>query len=276
MNMPAVKHPLDEATTLEVLEPGYCAAHTSAAYWNMNGPFGGVTTALMLRAAGLMVAPPMEVVALTVNFCAPQSPGRLFIAAREVRRGRWTSHVTLQMQADDATVVATATAVFGLRQPTFAKQLDRMPAVPPAKDLPSMAGDPRFAWLQQYDFRFVEGTLQLDGPADAPSQASAASMLWVRDRVARPLDRLSLVALCDSFFLRIFHLRQRLTLAGTVTLTAHLHASDEDLARQGERHVLGWADASVFTRNFFDQRAQLWGDDGTLLATSTQLAWFKE
>ena len=138
--------------------------------------------------------------------------------------------------------------------------------------------------------KFPQGQLAMptqDVPAHAAPPApepwrldgalgSAASRLWVRDQPARPLDHLSLAALCDVFFLRIFHLRRRLALAGTVTLTAHFHASAQELARQGTQPLLGVADAARFGRNFSDQSAQLWGVDGTLLASSTQMAWFKE
>jgi len=92
----------------------------------------------------------------------------------------------------------------------------------------------------------------------------------------RALDHLSLAALADVFFMRVFQVRGTIVPAGTVTMTVHFHASAQELAAQGSAPVLGVADAQTFTRNFGDQLAQLWSQDGRLLATSTQLAWFKE
>jgi len=54
------------------------------------------------------------------------------------------------------------------------------------------------------------------------------------------------------------------------------HASAEQIAAQGSDPVLGTADAQMFARNFGDQTVQMWSSRGELLATSTQLAWFKE
>lgn len=267
-------HPFDRALALRAVADGRYEVSSSAEYWNMNGPFGGLTCATALHAALQHAPASMEPVSLTVNFCAPQKPGLSSLQVREIRRGKWTSHLLVRMRAEDGTDVVTATVVCGVREPGFSHQVVTMPTVAPPHELPSMPADPRFAWLQQYDFRFVSGALRLNDP-QAIGQRNAGSILWVRDRIPRPLDRLSLAALCDVFFLRVFHVRQKLALAGTVTLTAQFHASDEDLARQSDRHILGVADASTFTRQFFDQQARLWSDDGTLLATTTQLGWFQ-
>ncbi len=315
---PTGPHPLERALRLapgQPLSPGFTqgwTAHTDAAYWNMNGPFGGLTAALLLKAGMRLFTPGMEPVALTVNFCAPMAPGPLALQGRVVRAGKSVAHHAMELLAVDGQggqqVVASATLVGALRGHTFHHQVARMPQVPPPGQLLPYTADPRFAWLQAYEFHFAEGELAMGDSAAAPGApaaaaaaaarsepatavvpsadaepwrlpgvlGSAASRLWVRDQPARPLDHLSLAALCDVFFLRIFHLRRRLALAGTVTLTAHFHASADELARQGAQPLLGVADAARVARNFSDQSAQLWGADGTLLATSTQMAWFKE
>ena len=38
----------------------------------------------------------------------------------------------------------------------------------------------------------------------------------------------------------------------------------------------GQARAQAFRNGFFDQTAQLWNESGTLLATSTQMVYYKE
>jgi acyl-CoA thioesterase len=251
---------------------GQFRAHTSEDYWNMAGPFGGVTAALLLRAALQAFGQGLEPVSLTVNFCAPMAPGPLMLQATELRRGKLVLHGLVLLRTADDLVVASATVVLALRQHTFEHLCAAMPQVKPAVALPSMADDPRFAWLQQYEFRFAEGAPDLAAGAAA---GAAASKFWVHDRIPRQLDWLSLAAYCDFFFLRIFHLRQSLTVAGTVSMSAIFHAHPTELDRQGTSYLLGCADASVFSRNFFDQRAELWSADGTLLATSTQVAWFE-
>ena len=43
----------------------------------------------------------------------------------------------------------------------------------------------------------------------------------------------------------------------------------------GVRPVLGVSDVRVFRHGFNDQSAELWSDDGELLAVSNQVVWFK-
>ena len=71
--------------------------------------------------------------------------------------------------------------------------------------------------------------------------------------------------MADVFFLR----QQRLCPAGTVSLTTHFHADSDALQRQGSRPVLGVARGVRFSRGYFEQAAELWGDDGELLAGSS-------
>jgi hypothetical protein len=40
--------------------------------------------------------------------------------------------------------------------------------------------------------------------------------------------------------------------------------------------LLGQAKAQAFRNGFFDQTAQLWSEAGVLLATSTQIVYYKE
>ena len=47
------------------------------AYWNMAGPFGGTTAAVLLRAALLDQPEGVEPVALTVNYCAAVGQRRI-------------------------------------------------------------------------------------------------------------------------------------------------------------------------------------------------------
>ena len=112
-----------------------------------------------------------------------------------------------------------------------------------------------------------------DGGEDSP--ASAYSKLWIADRVPRQIDALSLVAMSDAFFARIFHAKRELVPFGTVSLTTYFHASSEDLTTEDIVYVLGIADAKIFHRSYGDQSGELWSPNGRLLATTTQIAYFK-
>ena len=268
-------HPFDLACALQATGPGEYLGHTSEAYWNMAGPFGGTTAAVLLRAALLEQPKGVEPVALTVNYCAALVMGAFHIGVREMRRGKSVGHVSVQLTQGE-TIAATASVVLAQRRDTWAHQVVAMPDAPPADQVAPIDTSSRpLPWLQRYEFCFVRGALRTQEQPFAEPQP-AHSTLWVADVPRRPLDHLSLAALCDVFFVRVFQVRGTAVPAGTVTMTVHFHASTAEIADQGSEPVLGVADAQVFTRNFGDQSAQIWSRHGRLLAATTQLAWYKE
>jgi hypothetical protein len=267
-------HPFDSAIALEAAGPGRYRGRAPDAYWNMAGPFGGTTAAVLLRAALLEQPDGAEPVALTVNYCAALVQGEFQIEVRALRSGKSVRHVGLELTQGNA-IAASASVVLALRRDTWSHQAAAMPDVPPPDAVQLLDTGGRLPWLQRYEFRFVSGAMQLQAqPFVEPRPAR--SVLWVADAPRRALDHLSLAALCDVFFVRAFQVRGTLVPAGTVTMTVHFHAGADEIAAQGDAPVLGVADAQIFTRNFGDQTAQLWSSRGRLLATSTQLAWFKE
>lgn len=269
-----MQHPFDRACALTHEGGGRFNGHTSPDYWNMAGPFGGTTAAVLLRAALEDLPESVEPVALTVNYCAPLVQGSFVITARTARSGKTVRHASVELQQRGA-VAATASVVLARRRDTWSHQEVSMPEVPPPDAVAPMQTDGRLPWLQRYEFRFVHGPWQPQVQPYATVQP-AHSTLWVADAPRRALDHLSLAALCDVFFVRVFHVRGTLVPAGTVTMTVHFHASAAEIAAQGSEPVLGIADAHTFTRNFGDQIAQIWSNRGRLLATTTQLTWFKD
>lgn len=267
-------HPLDIATRLTPTGDGRLAGMTADAYWNMMGPFGGTTAAVLLKAA--LEAPQRlgDPVALTVNFCAPIAKGEFLVDLKEVRTNRSTQHWSMELSQDDG-IAASATAVFAKRRETWNHRPAQMPDVPPPETLAAMETDGRNAWLQQYRFRFIEGLPDFSTPRD-DDPAGTRSVLWIEDKPARPLDFLSLTALTDIFFVRIFHVRGRMLPAGTVSMTSYFHTDTAGLAPQSARPLLGIADANIFNQGYFDQSAELWGDDGRLLATTVQTVYYRD
>ena len=91
----------------------------------------------------------------------------------------------------------------------------------------------------------------------------------------RKIDALSLLSMSDAFFARIFHVRGAVVPIGTVSLTTYFHADADDLAGKDITHVLGVADAKIFHKSYGDQNGELWSPSGRLLATTTQMTYFK-
>lgn len=271
---PAGLHPLDAATRLTRGADGVLAGRPSPAYANMVGPFGGATAALLLRAALEHGEPIGEPVALTVNFCAAVADDQFAVTVRSVRTGRSVQHLSVEL-AQGGTVMANATVVCARRAETWSHQPAAMPDAPPPADVPLATGKWPLAWLQRYDFRFIEGPPLVPG-TPFPAPQAARTLLWVNDNPPRPLDHVSLAALCDVFIIRLFQVRGTRTQAGTVSMTSYFHATPGEMAAQGAAPVLAKADSMRFSRQFFDQQGEIWSADGRLLASTTQVVWFKD
>lgn len=266
------QHPLDQAVDLQPAGPGVFLGHTSPAYANMVGPFGGVTAATVLNAVWQHPERQGVPVAFTLNFCAAVADGPFEVHAKVVRSNRSTQHWAMSIEQADGTVLS-ATALTATRRETWGVQDQAMPAVlSPAAMAPSAQLAP-VAWLKRFDLRFAEGALPRvwDGAGD-----SSRSTLWMRDEPPRPLDFVSLASLCDAFYPRVLLRRATAVPAGTVSMTIYFHANEAELAAVGEGWLLGQAESSAFRHGFFDQRAQLWSQAGVLLATTHQMVYFKQ
>ncbi len=269
-----MQHPLDQALALTPLAEHRFAGQTSPAYANMVGPFGGTTCAVLLQAALLHPQRLGDPIALTVNFASPVADGAFDIEARPVRTNRSTQHWVIQLLQGDG-VAATATAVFAQRRPTWSAAEARPPkGMPPADSLPRASLKGRPPWVHQFDMRFVEGGMP--DPFDGQEQPHARSRLWVRDEPPRPLDFAALASLCDSFFPRVYLRRRKVAPIGTVSLTTYFHADAAQLAAQGERHLLATARALAYRNGYFDQTAEVWSQQGELLASTHQMVYFRE
>ncbi|AYQ27142.1 MULTISPECIES: acyl-CoA thioesterase II [unclassified Polaromonas] len=273
-------HPLDEALRLEAAgngSPGTWQGHTHADYWNMVGPFGGTTAATALRAILMHPALLGEPVALTVNYAAAVAEGAFTVTARPVRTNRSTQHWAVELSQADAAggaleVVMTATAVTAARRETWSQSDTPMPAAA-SPDAAARLQVSSAAWTSRYDLRPVRGVIP---PVWDGSGEDSLTQLWVRDDPPRPLDFPALAALSDVFYPRVWLRRATRVPAGTVSITTYFHADSAQLAQCGDGFLFGQARAQAFRNGFFDQTAQLWSEAGVLLATSTQIVYYKE
>ena len=275
--MTTTPHSFDQALVLESTAPGLFRGHTSPAYWNMVGPFGGTTAATALRAILLHPDRLGDPLSLTVNYAGALSTGPFTVQATPVRTNRSTQHWTVSIVQTDAqgeqVVTTTATAVTAVRRETWSLADGAMPTVPGPGGLDAYPPAPGIGWFGRYDLRPVTGALprQWNGQGD-----SSLSQVWMRDNPARPLDFCALAALADVFFPRVWLRRAVHVPAGTVSITVYFHASAAQLEATGTGHVLGQARAQEFRNGFFDQTVQLWSESGTMLATSHQIVYYKE
>jgi acyl-CoA thioesterase len=269
-------HPLDDATALTG-DPGDAVrrGRTSDLYWTFIGPFGGVSAATALRAVLEHPERAGDPLAVTVNFCAPIERGEFAVHVRRARANRSSQHWQVEFrQGAGEDAVLTASVVTATRRQSWQHQPARPPALPPYETMVAFDNSRSLSWVAQYGFRFAEGVPVL---SDAMPQTprSARSALWLQDHAPRALDFVSLLAMSDAFFGRIFQVIDRIPPFGTVSMTTYFHAAAEELAAHGSAPLAAVADARVFHRSFCDQSAELYGRGGQLLATSVQVAFFR-
>lgn len=278
--MTSAPHPFDQALQLHSEAPGQYQyqGQTHPGYWNMVGPFGGITAATLLQA--VMQHPDRlgDPLSLTVNYAGALTAGPFTVQATPVRTNRSTQHWTLSILQADAegaqVVTTTATVVTAVRRETWSVGDVPMPEVPlPECQAAIVAPLRTVEWLHRYEMRPIAGLIPRawDGSGD-----HSLTQLWMRDNPPRPLDFCSLAALADVFFPRVWLRRARQVPAGTVSITVYFHASTAQLQATGSGYLLGQARGQEFRNGFFDQTVQLWNEAGTLLATSHQIVYYKE
>ncbi|MEO7106395.1 MAG: thioesterase family protein [Rhodoferax sp.] len=264
-------HAFDSAVALEQQPGGTFAGHTSAAYANMVGPFGGISAAQMMQA--VLQHPQLlgEPVSLTINFAAALADGPFVIDAHPARTNRSTQHWVIDVQQNGESVL-TGTAFTAVRRDTWGLDEQTPPACPPPADVPLAVKSTPMVWVQQYEFRPIVGGMPTvwDGSGD-----SSLTQQWVRDNPPRPLDFASLTALSDIFFPRLFVRRATAVPVGTVTMTVYFHANTAQLQATGSGYLLAQAKAQAFRNGYFDHTAQLWNEAGVLLVTTHQLVYYK-
>ena len=274
-----MNHPFDEALLLRAAsrdQPHTSAGTTSPAYWNMVGPYGGITAAVLVQAIHNHPARLGDITLLTVNYASGVATGAFHITATPVRTNRSTQHWVLSLEQagpeGSPEVVITATAMTALRRETWDQNDMPMPSVPAPSDLERRDMTGAMEWLNRYDMRFVQGAIPDDWDG---AGTQSLTQLWVRDEQPRALDFASLAAMSDVFYPRVWLRRATRVPAGTVSMTIYFHASAGQLADNGANFLLAQAQGQAYRHGFFDQTAQLWAQDGTLLVTSHQLVYFK-
>ena len=262
------RHPFDSAIHLDALGEGRFRGHTSEKYWNFVGPFGGITAATALYGILQRAERIGDPLSLTTNFMAPIKAGEFTVETKLVRSNRSTQHWSVHLVQDDEPVLG-AIAVFAARRETWGLHEAVPPAAPPPEACKKFEPRLEILWPKMYEMRYARGKFGAENP-DSVTHA------WLSDLPARPLDHASLTAICDAFFPRIFLRRPRMAPIATVSLNIYFHVDAGDLAKEGTAPVLCVAKAQVFNKGYYDQEGQVWGRDGVLLATTQQVAWYKE
>lgn len=241
-------------------------------YRGFGSQFGGWTGAALLKAAMLEPGANGGPLSLSVLFIEAIGEGPFEVSTRLLRSGArlqfWRSEL---VQRDK--VCAHAQATFGVRRETTRFTDAIMPSPPPPDAEGLFRWAPPSGFGAQYDMRWI--TPPPRSPKTDPSMP-ASSLVWIRDRDARPVDVMQLAAMADLAPPRVIWKRAAISGSSTVSMTTHFHATPDELEKVGANFILSEVHCRRCEGGYFDHELKLWSRSGVLLATSEQVAAFRD
>jgi hypothetical protein len=258
---------------LTAIAPGRWSTVAGPEWSNPGGGlWGGYAIGLCVRVLEAEPEAVGEALSLTLTYAAGLPAGDLDVRTRRLRQGGSVGVWEVELLAagsDQVSVHAIVTTARRPDTPDFA--FAKMPAAPDPASLPShdAPGDvARHYGASAFERRSLEGF---------PPQPSgdSRSLAWVRSRRG-PLDKALLGMITDNSAPRAMYALGPTIMTTTLSLTAYLHATVDDLAEVGDDFILVECEGRVGGGGASDERSSYWRRDGKLLATSEQLAWYRE
>lgn len=261
-----------DSIQLEPAGPNLWAGTVDPLYRGFASQFGGWTGAALLK--GAMVEPGVkgQPLSLSVLFMESVSEGAYEISTRLLRSGArlqfWRSELV-----QNGKVAAHAQATFGVRRETTRFTDAVMPHVDPPTSPKLRPWGPPAPFGEQLVTLWAT-PLPRDPAHDRGLPAS--SLVWMKDKRGRPLDVLMLAAMADHAPPRVIWKRDTISGSSTVSMTTHFHATPEEYAAVGDDYVLCEVHCRRCEGGYFDHELKLWSKAGVLLATSEQVAAFRD
>jgi acyl-coenzyme A thioesterase PaaI-like protein len=264
---------LTDTMPLTLAEPGRWITHAGPEWSNPGGGlWGGYAIGLAVRVLEAEPEARGEALSLTLAYAAAIPAGDLDVRTRRIRQGGSVGVWQVELSpagSDQVGVHAVVTLARRPATPPFA--FARMPDAPDPGTLPSP--DIPGAHAQRYGATTFERRA-LDGFPPSPG-ASSLSLAWARPRTGG-WDKALLGMVTDNSAPRAMYALGHTVMTTTLSLTCYLHATTQELAALGDDFILIECEGRVGGGGASDERSSYWSRDGRLLATSEQLAWYRE
>ncbi len=235
------------------------------------GLWGGYALGLAIRVLEAEPEAVGEALSLTATYAGRLPFGPLDVRTRCLRQGGSIGVWEVELRSEGSEAVGVhviATVARRPETPSFA--FATMPRAPLPEDLP--APESPMSAMHMAGSAFERRSLEGFPPEPGGDSRSIA---WMRSRHA-PLDKALLAMITDNSPPRSMYALGRTIMSTTLTLTVYLHATVEEIAAVGTDYILVECEGRVGGRGASDERSSYWTRDGRLLATSDQLAWFRE
>jgi acyl-CoA thioesterase len=238
-------------------------------YAHPGGRFGGWTAAALLKAAMEEPGERGDPLSLTVLFTDAVNDGPIFVSTRLLRAGARLQFWRAELSQGEK-VRAHAQITFGARRETTGFTDAIMPEMPEPNDPSLLAFSPPTKFGEQLQARWLAAPI-------VPGQAfSARSVFWSRHKWGFGMDHLLLALLADYAPPRVALKRGAFLMSSTVSMNVYFHATPAELSSIGDDWVLSEVDCRRCEGGYFDHVLKLWSRSGALLATSEQVAAFRD
>ncbi|MFO1013122.1 MAG: thioesterase family protein [Caulobacteraceae bacterium] len=266
----------DPIMTFEPLGPGRWRLNADPKWCNPGGGlWGGYDIGV---AIGVLKEEPTaagEALSLTLTYAYALPPGDLVIRTRCLRQGGSIGVWEVELcSGPDEAVGVHAIVTMARRPETPAFQFAKMPDYADPESLPTPPGFGNTPTRDHmagtaFERRGMEHTFPPKASGDA------YTLCWVRSK-RWPLDKITLGMITDNMPPRSMFALGGGIMTTTLSLTVYLHATEAELAAIGHDYILVECDGRVGQGGASDERSSYWSRDGKLLATSEQLAWYRQ
>lgn len=258
-------HPFDVATAATRVAEGRWATDVDAGWFAPMGPNGGYLASIVLRALTEAVADPARAPrSLNLHYLRPPAAGPAEVAVTVERQGRSLTSLSARLEQDGRLCVL-ALAAFAIDMPSAVDYADApAPEVPRFDALaptPVTEGVPPI--IRQLDVRPAIGPLPYSGGDEARTGG------WLAFATPREADALACATYVDAWWPAPFTRLTAPIAAPTIDLSIHFRVR---LPAGDPGPVLGLFSSRTSAQGFFEEDAELWSQDGTLLAQGRQLA----
>jgi len=266
MTTPPSESPFVTATTWSPLGEGRYQGDILPAWFQGRGAYGGMLGGALLRSMMRELNDPARAPrSFTVHFCAPVAAGEALVTVRLERAGRQVSHLSARLE-QGGQLACFASATFATSRETPLVYTDAQPPkVPPPGDVPPTPSEVLPTFGAHFEYRWCVGAVPYTGAAEARVGG------WIRPRVPTPLDAPLVVGLLDAFPPASFARVDGFCNGATMDYTAHFYAPLPLEGRQ-DAHYLRTGHSRHAAGGYADDLAELWSEDGRLLAQLRQVA----
>ena len=260
----------DRETALVALEDGLFTVEASDVYRNPTGmAFGGWVAAIAARAVEMHPDCRGPLVSQQIIFMTGVGPGEVKLSVKLLRAGSSTQFWRVEL-SQNGSLTNAADIVTSTRRPTDIDYQVEMPKTKSPEEsifLPSvnpMAPE----WVTHYHQRIAKGM-------PFAVNESPEAIVWIKEADGRPVDRVGLLSILDTPMPRTFFVTEQFRPGSTVSMATYIYASEEDLAAAGSEFMLLRVTGATVRNSATDGRVEIWSQHGTLLATSSQIGFFR-